>query len=91
MSSTRVQSLISRLDYWISSLESVKLLFQNQVSQLDTAISDLNSNQPSSLAIQHIQSIHNTLANRLSEVLREISDLNLVKHLLVSTQPSAGN
>jgi len=91
MTSPRAESFISRLDQWISALESVKLLFQNQVRQLDSAISELNSNQPSSLAIPHIQSVHDSLANQLSEVLREIADLNLVKCLLVSTQPSAGN
>jgi hypothetical protein len=91
MTSPRAESFISRLDQWISALESVKLLFQNQVRQLDSAIPELNSNQPSSLAIPHIQSVRVSLANQLSEVLREIADLNLVKRLLVSTQPSAGN
>jgi hypothetical protein len=91
MTSPRDQSFISRLDQWITALESVKLLFQVQVRQLDSTISELNSNQPSSLAIPHIQFICDSLANQLSEVLREITDLNLVKRLLVSTQPSAGN
>jgi hypothetical protein len=88
---SRVQSFISRLDYWISSLESATLLAQNRIRQLDSAISELNSNQPSSLAIPHIQSVRDSLATQLSKVLREISDLNLVKRLLTSTQPSEEN
>jgi hypothetical protein len=91
MTSTSVQSFISRLDHWIVTLDSVKLLFQNQVRQLDSAISELNSNHPSSLAIPHIKSVRDHQANQLSEVLREISDLQLIKRLLVSTQPSTGN
>jgi hypothetical protein len=91
MTSPIDQSFISRLDQWITALESVKLLFLNQVRELDATISELNSNQPSSLAIPHIQSVRDFQANQLSEVLREITDLNLAKHLLFSTQPSAGN
>ena len=85
---SRVQSFILRLDHWISSLESDKLLFHNQVRQLDSAILELKSNQPSSLAIPHIQSVRDFLATQLSAVIREISDLNLVKRPLTSTQSS---
>jgi hypothetical protein len=91
MASTGGHSFSLRLDHWILSLESVKLSFQSQVRQLDSAISELNSNQPNSPAIQHIQSVRDSLASQLSSVLQEISDLNLVKHLLVSTQPSIRN
>jgi hypothetical protein len=52
---------------------------------------ELNSNQPSSLAIQNIQTVRDSLANQLSEAIREISDLNLVKRLLTLTQPSVEN
>jgi hypothetical protein len=91
MASTSGHSFISRLDHWILSLESVKLSFQGQVQQLDSAISELNSNQPFSPAIQHIQSVRDSLASQLSTVLQKISNLNLVKRLLVSKQPSIGN
>ena len=91
MASTGGHSFISRLDHWILSLESEKLSLQGQVQQLDLAISKLNSNQPESPAIQHIQFVRDSLVNQLSSVLQEIADLNLVKHLLVSTQPSLRN
>jgi hypothetical protein len=91
MASTGGHSFTSRLDHWILSLESEKLSFQSQVQQLDLAISELNSNQPNSPAAQHIQFVRDSLVSQLSSVLQEISDLNLVKHLLVSTQPSIRN
>jgi hypothetical protein len=91
MASTGVNSFTSRLDHWILSLESKKLSFQSQVQQLDLAISELNSNHPNSPAIQHIQLVRGSLVSQLTSVLQEISDLNLVKHLLVSTQPSIRN
>jgi len=91
MATTGGHSFTSRLDYWILSLETEKLSFQSQVQQLDTANFELNSNQPKSPAIQHIQSVHDSLESQLSSVQQEISDLNLVKHLLVSTQPSTRN
>jgi len=91
MASTGSHSFTSRLDHWILSLESEKLSFQSQVQQLNSAISELNSYQPNSPAIQHIQFVRDSLASKLSSVLQEISDLNLVKHLLVSTQPSTRN
>jgi hypothetical protein len=91
MASTGGNSFTSRLDHWILSLESEKLSLQGQVQQLDLAVTKLNFNQPKSPAIQNIQFVRDSLVNQLSSVLQEIADLNLVKHLLVSTQPSLRN
>jgi len=90
MPTNNVPSLISRLDQWLSSLESVRLLFHTQVMQLDLAISELNLNQSYPSAVHHIQSIRDTQANQLSEVLKEISDLNLARQLLTTAQPTPG-
>jgi TorA maturation chaperone TorD len=89
MPTNSVPSLIFRLDQWLSSLESVRLLFHTQVTQLDLAISEINLNQSYPSAVQHIHSIHDTLANQLSEVLKEISNLNLAKQLLATSQPTS--
>ena len=88
MTSLPVQILISKLEHWISLLASVQSSLQIQVSLLDLALSNLNFSQPSSLVIQHIQSINEVLANQLLDLLQEISDLELAKNLLVTTQSS---
>jgi hypothetical protein len=80
-------SLIARLDQWLSSLESVRLLFHNHVTQLDLALSELNLNQSYPSAVQHIQFVRHYQANQLSEVLKEISDLNLARQLLTNDLP----
>jgi len=82
-------SLIARLDQWLSSLESVRLLFHNHVTQLDLALSELNLNQSYPSAVQHIQFVRDYQANQLSEVLKEISDLNLARQLLTNDQPTS--
>ena len=88
MTSLPVQTLISKLEYWISLLASVRSSLQTQVSLLDSALSTMNFSEPSTLVIQHIQSVHEVLANQLSDLLQEISDLELAKHILVPTQSS---
>jgi hypothetical protein len=91
MTSIPVATLLSELEHWISSLTSVRSSLQTQVSLLDSALSNLHLTQPSSTVIQNIQSVQVALANQLSEVLRDISDLELVRNLLVTTQPSTGD
>jgi hypothetical protein len=71
-------------------LESVRLLFHTQVTQLDLAISELKLNQSYPSAVHYIQSVRDTQANQLSEVLKEISDLNLARQLLTTAQPTPG-
>jgi len=88
MTSLPVETLISKLDHWLSLLDSVRSSFQTQVSLLDSALSNLTFNQPSSLVIQNLHSDRETIANQLAEVLRKISDLNLARNLLVTSQPS---
>jgi hypothetical protein len=83
-------SFIARLDQLLSSLESVRILFHNQVTQLDLAFTELNLNQSYPSAVQHIQFVRDAQANQLSEVLKEISDLNLARQLLTSDQPTPG-
>jgi len=91
MTSLPVQILISKLEHWISLLASVQSSLKTQVSLLDLALSNLNFSQPSSLVIQNIHSICEVLTNQLSEVLWEISDLELAKNLLITTQSSIGD
>jgi hypothetical protein len=90
MTSILVATLISELEYWIS-LTTVRSSLQTQVSLLDSALSNLHLSQPSLPVIQNIQSVQVTLENQLSKVLREISDLELARNLLVTTQPSSGD
>jgi len=81
MTSIPVDTWISKLKHWRSLLTSVRSSLQPQVSLLDSALSNLTFSQPSPPVIQNIQ----------SEVLREISDLELTKNLLITTQPSTGD
>jgi hypothetical protein len=85
MTSNSVESLISKLDHWLSSLEHVRSSFQSQVTLLDSALSILNLSQPSPSAIQNLHIVHEVLTNQLNQVIREISDLNLARTLLVTT------
>jgi putative lipoic acid-binding regulatory protein len=91
MTSIPVETLISKLDHWLSLLASVRSSLQTQVSLLDSALSNLNFSQPSSLAIQNISTVRQAIATQLTKVLREISDLDLVKTLLTTTHSSIGN
>jgi hypothetical protein len=88
MTSNSVESLLSKLDHWLSSLEYVRSSFQTQVSLLDSALSISNLSQPPSSAIQNLHTGREALTNQLTQVFRKISDLNLARTLLVTT-PSA--
>jgi hypothetical protein len=90
MTSTPVEELISELELWLSLLATVRSSLQNQVSLLDSALSNLNLSQSSLLVTQNIHSVCKTIATQLSKVLREISDLELTRNLL-TTQLSTGN
>jgi hypothetical protein len=86
MTSPSVDTLISKLDHWLSLLDSVRSSFQTQVSLLDSALSNLALNQQQ--VRQNLHSVQETIANQLAEVLGEISDLNLARNLLVTSLPS---
>jgi hypothetical protein len=88
MTSIPVETLISKLDHWISLLTTVRFSLQTQVSLLDSALSNLRISQPSSQVIQYIQPVQAALAHQLSKVLREISDLELARNLLVTNPPN---
>jgi len=88
MTSNSVESLLSKLDHWLSSLEYVRSSFQTQVSLLDSALSISNLSQPPSSATQNLHTGREALTNQLTQVFRKISDLNLARTLLVTT-PSA--
>jgi CHAD domain-containing protein len=85
MTSNSVESLISKLDHWLSSLEHVRSSFQTQVSLLDSALSILNLGQPPPSVIQNLHTVRKVLTNQLNRVIREISDLNLARTLLITT------
>jgi hypothetical protein len=91
MTTISVATLLTELEHWISCLTSVKSSLETQVSLLDSAVSHLHSSQPSSPAIHNIQSVQLALTNQLSEVVRELSDLDLTRNLLATNTPSTGN
>ena len=91
MTTISVATLLSELDHWISCLTAVKSSLETQVSLLDSGLSNLHSSQPSSPAIHNIQSVHLALTYQLSEVVRELSDLDLTRNLLATNIPSNGN
>lgn len=88
MTSLPVGTLLSKLEHWLSILASFQSSLQTQVSQLGLALSNLHIHQPSPLVIQNIHSVREAIAYRLSEVLQEISDLELAKNLLTTPQSS---
>ncbi|MFN9658646.1 MAG: hypothetical protein ACK55Q_23490 [Dolichospermum sp.] len=91
MTTISVATLLSELDHWISCLTAVKSSLETQVSLLDSGLSHLHSSQPSSQAIHNIQTVHLALTYQLSEVVRELSDLDLTRNLLATNIPSNGN
>jgi hypothetical protein len=88
MTSIPVETLITKLDHWLSLLDTVRVSFQNQVLLLDSALSNLNENQQSPLVLQNLHSVREVTANQLAEVIREISDLTLARNLLVTSHSS---
>jgi len=91
MTTISVATLLTELEHWISCLTSVKSSLETQVSLLDSAVSHLHSSQPSSPAIHNIQSVHLAVTYQLSEVVRELSDLDLTRNLLATNIPDTGN
>jgi len=91
MTSLPVQNLISKVEHWLSLLASVRSSLQTQISLLDMALYNLNLYQSSSLATQNIHSGREVISHQLSEVLQEISDLELSRNLLTSPQSSTSD
>jgi hypothetical protein len=91
MTTISVTTLLSELEHWIYCLTSVKSSLETQVSLLDSAVSHLHSSQPSSPSIHNIQSVQLALTNQFSEVVQELSDLDLTRNLLATNTPSTGN